>query len=842
MKIKCFAGLTILIAILFLTPTVIAAGTYSGGDGLSMETAYQISTVADMQDIGDNPDDWASFFIVTGNIDFGANSDTFFFPIGSDETKFTGTFDGGGHTIDNFSYSTIDGRNVGLFGVVGKGGKVKNLGLTNVTIDSGTAQHTASLVGFNDGGIVRNCFSSGSVAGVDMVGGLVGRSSYGIVAESYSACSVNANYYVGGLVAKNYFSVITDCYTTGDVTATGGTVGGLAGTNAGGVIANSYSIAQLDAAGDNVGGLAGASSGIIANCYTEGSVTGKVLVGGLVGAGTKGNITNCYSVCSVNGERYVGGLIGDAYYGNAINSYSCGLVTGTEFVGGLVGGRCNVRECYFLDTSGPNNRLGTALPEHLMRQQGSFRNWDFVGSIAGGVSEIWQMPTGGGYPVLSIFNGYRPALDGSGTEADPFLISEPKDLGAIYHYSNASFKLTNDIDLFGIEWFTSVIPVLTGTVDGNCHVIKSLKIDGAGFTGLFGALGPDGVISNLALEQAMVNSNGDFVGALVGRNYGSITDCHSSGAVSGSFSVGGLLGENMNGSVTECSSSCFIVFGGRFVGGLLGENNEGTVTDSYSISAVRGSDYAGGLTGKNASNSSITNCYATGEVTGTGDRVGGLVGSNSGRSGIDVSYATGHVNGTGDRVGGLVGDNSYGDITDCYATGPVDGDDFVGGLVGVNDYGSKVLRNYSVGSVTGTASRVGGLVGYNYASVRDSYFLDSTGPDNGYGMPLADSAMKLQASFAGWDFNIESANGTDDIWHIPYQDSGYPKLFFQRDIPGDLLGVYGVDIVDARLLFARFGETDCASKNECDGADIDLSGTVDIVDLATVMVHWLEGK
>jgi hypothetical protein len=153
-----------------------------------------------------------------------------------------------------------------------------------------------------------------------------------------------------------------------------------------------------------------------------------------------------------------------------------------------------------------------------------------------------------------------------------------------------------------------------------------------------------------------------------------------------------------------------------------------TIIDSYSEANVSGGNYVGGLVGFN--NKEIRGSYATGNVIGAVS-VGGLVGYNDSAGTISNSYATGNVT-SGDsssETGGLVG-NSYGNVDNSYATGNVIGVSHVGGLIGYNDNnngGGNISNSYSVGNVTGDTN-VGGLIGYNYGNVNNSY---STGDVTG---------------------------------------------------------------------------------------------------------------
>ena len=73
-------------------------------------------------------------------------------------------------------------------------------------------------------------------------------------------------------------------------------------------------------------------------------------------------------------------------------------------------------------------------------------------------------------------------------------------------------------------------------------------------------------------------------------------------------------------------------------------------------------------------------------------------------------------------------------------------------------------------------------------NITNCYFLDTNGPDNGYGEPLTDSQMKQQNSFTGWDFTGETANGTSYLWIINAGE--YPLLFYfdQTFLPYEFVG------------------------------------------------------
>jgi hypothetical protein len=160
--------------------------------------------------------------------------------------------------------------------------------------------------------------------------------------------------------------------------------------------------------------------------------------------------------------------------------------------------------------------------------------------------------------------------------------------------------------------------------------------------------------------------------------------------------------------------------------------------------------------------------------------------------------------------------------------------------VGYNDSDS-ISNCYSTGTVSGAFSEVGGLVGSNEGTISSSYFLDTSGPNNGYGTPLTDEEMKQQSSFIGWDFTNETANGTNDYWRMCVDGVDYPHLNW-KSMAGDFTCPDGVNMEDLSYFVQRWLETDCAGSNYCDGTDMNYSGTVNFVDFAIFAGQWLEGK
>ena len=171
--------------------SVQAQGQYGGGTG-EPNNPYLISTPAQMNAIGADSNDWDKHFKLMADIDLSGYTGTSFFIIGIYRyNPFTGVFDGNGHTISNFNYTTPETYYIGLFGYVGGvSAEVKNLGLVNPNVDAATGQAVGLLVGFLSGGTVSNCYvEGGSVSGDESVGGLVGSRISGLITDCHSTAS-----------------------------------------------------------------------------------------------------------------------------------------------------------------------------------------------------------------------------------------------------------------------------------------------------------------------------------------------------------------------------------------------------------------------------------------------------------------------------------------------------------------------------------------------------------------------------------------------------------------------------------------------------------------------------
>ncbi|MCL2341996.1 MAG: DUF5011 domain-containing protein [Firmicutes bacterium] len=335
-------------------------------------------------------------------------------------------------------------------------------------------------------------------------------------------------------------------------------------------------------------------------------------------------------------------------------------------------------------------------------------NSSVLSDIAGGGAYSNMVNLGAGAAVLA--QGFD---SGFGTSASPYIIKNGTEFShmnySVYNTNaNLNYQLNNNIDLSGFSSGVGWTPIgvaatpFVGTFDGNNHVISNLTITNTALTdvGLFGV--SKGVIKNVGIDSSGVVKSttatarvGGLVGTVTG---GSITNCYSNATVSNTTGTDSVAG----------------------TGGLIGTINGGTaaapviISKSHSGGTVSGFQDVGGFIGDTASTPTtitvnIDQCYAAGNVTlitGAGYQVGGFIGRSNLATTITNCYAWGDVtsNGTGihDRTGGFAGwvqDTT--DIRDCYASGGVASNNTngtntnagIGGFVGAATSANAKIRN-----------------------------------------------------------------------------------------------------------------------------------------------------
>jgi hypothetical protein len=357
---------------------------------------------------------------------------------------------------------------------------------------------------------------------------------------------------------------------------------------------------------------------------------------------------------------------------------------------------------------------------------------------------------------------------GSGSQLNPYIITNVAQLQEMQNELFAWYQLGNDIDANEtLNWNggAGFVPVgsqahpFVGHLLGGGFTISGLYIYQVNndFIGLFGKASGTATIENVILADPNITGRNNC-GALVGYSDDSPINCQTiRGKIIGNDYVGGLIGYAGGIALNNCSSIVVDIYAHDYVGGLVGQS--GFLTNCNSSGAIQANSNVGGLvgslsgsgsmencnssanvstTGTNCGGligvggpsncwncSTITNCYATGSIVG-GDNVGGLIGNLNGYWGLSLlfSYATGNVESYG-TVGGLIGTDAYANIDRCYSTGNVishgtTSDKRSGGLIGDARYFSNITDCYSFGNVISDGFYVGGLIGgsWQYGTVQ----------------------------------------------------------------------------------------------------------------------------
>jgi len=232
-------------------------------------------------------------------------------------------------------------------------------------------------------------------------------------------------------------------------------------------------------------------------------------------------------------------------------------------------------------------------------------------------------------------------FEGLGTDSNPYQIATLADLRLLSENSslwNKSFIQTADIDASTTSSWNSPAgfsPIGNGTIkftgkyNGQQHIVSGLFINrpGTDFVGLFGFV-TTGTIQNLGLPNVNIKGH-DYAGGLAGsiRASSTISNCFSTGSVTGNILVAGITGSSESSTITN-SYSKVNVTGNDYVAGLVGYNFRTIAsainpieTNCYSTGTVSGATNLGGLNSNN--DGTVTNCFWNTQTSGRATSVGG---------------------------------------------------------------------------------------------------------------------------------------------------------------------------------------------------------------------------
>lgn len=390
---------------------------------------------------------------------------------------------------------------------------------------------------------------------------------------------------------------------------------------------------------------------------------------------------------------------------------------------------------------------------------------------------------------------WNTALEGAGTESDPYKLSTTRDLlamkPALVHGQMTYFKLMNDIDMTSIENWDPLNPDgpydLGIVFDGGGHSLKNLKSKGKHYSSFFGVL--YGKCYNVKFVDAEVvsasNSGAGIIGGYIGTGgkpaivsgveASGIITCNGKGQ-----SVGGLGGNAREATIENCTVNVTVSnpmgdgSNRTATGGIVGKTIDSAVKIKNCI--VRGvveitkginNTYTGGIVGwQSAAGAEITGCKFYGEVNAASRLAGGIAGITSSASIIENCLSSGKIV-CKNNVGGIVGMNENTlTIRCCESLSTIEinvnGVDGVGGVLGLASNGKTVIVEdciFSGNMNVPTGQRVGGIVGDlgTGSSVRRCYVSGNiTGWAGVGGIVGRAGGLVWNANGNGYDNTIES--------------------------------------------------------------------------------------
>ena len=362
------------------------ASSFASGDGTEanpyiIENGEQLAYLASKVNAGEKYS--GKYISITQSINLGGKE---FTPIGRNieetdvnnlQTYFDGTLDGKENTITGVKITQTDVDGIGIVGVLGENGTIKNLNTYEGTVMG--KRFVGGIVGLNYGKI-ENCSNNLKITAKNDCGGIVGYQVAGTITKCSNRGEVTTNnYQAGGIVGRKYAGTVAECSNSGIITADKGNAGGISGDQENGTITGCSNSGEIITKGSQAGGIAGTlGAGTIENCSNNGTITANEqmaggiagnqiaetiencsnngtitantqMAGGIAGYQVAGTIKNCANASSIIakaeiGRGIAGGIVGLQSGGETYNVYNSGNVTTANFsdstvdaVGGIVG-------------------------------------------------------------------------------------------------------------------------------------------------------------------------------------------------------------------------------------------------------------------------------------------------------------------------------------------------------------------------------------------------------------------------------------------------------------------------------------------------------------------------
>ncbi|MGN0962595.1 MAG: S8 family serine peptidase, partial [Clostridia bacterium] len=232
-----------------------------------------------------------------------------------------------------------------------------------------------------------------------------------------------------------------------------------------------------------------------------------------------------------------------------------------------------------------------------------------------------------------------------------------------------------------------------------------------GYTGGITAYAGGGSVLR-CVNHSKVTGKSSAAGGVVGQALMStVSGCENEGTVYGNINTGGVVGKlTSNGKADQCRNSGDVVASGRCSGGVVGTavGAMGYVKDCENSGSVSGTESVGGILGY-SEGSKVQNGVNSGSVTGN-ISVGGVLGYGAGW-GVFDSVNHGEVVCKKHYGAGVFGYAIDGvTVSGCYNDGNVSGGDYLGGILGYSYMGNTIEYCYNLGSISGT-KKTAGLIG-----------------------------------------------------------------------------------------------------------------------------------
>ncbi len=472
----------------------------------------------------------------------------------------------------------------GIVGFIGTAGGNINNCINEATIE-GTYSVKGGIVGEIYKGTITNCINKGKVISDDIyIAGIAGSAGWSKDINYRVAINNCKNYgeiegwsYVGGIAGGIEQSSIINCtnYKTGNVKAIGRSTNKYNESSSGGIVGQAWNkrdskiencnnYANVSGEYYGTGGIIGISmSAIINNCNNEGTITGSTDVGGITGQlgyysttrkiYAKSTMENCINKGVVNGTGFeVGGVTGYVDYGSNINNcnnYADVTGTGKSASGyASVGGIAGAQGIYAYKDI-----------ETLIENCNNYGNIEATYTICGGIVG-WQM---------------RGIIKNCTNEGN--VITKGDDAGGITGDTGSnSYKTSGKIENCLNKGDITAEGGYAGGISS--FIIYGSSITTSGNTGNIVTNGYIGTGTNKG------SRTGGIVGAIHSTGENKVTYCYNTGNVTGSYGwIGGIAG--ISSSYIEHCYSTGKITGPADIGGVVGCNKSGTVTESYYLNS-----------------------------------------------------------------------------------------------------------------------------------------------------------------------------------------------------------------------------------------------------------------